>query len=127
MSVQMSAKLRASFRPQYIGNQDNKLLAHVVYFAEPVKTSLWAFWVEQDTQYTCFLPQTSQDRNECTTTWLREAKNLLYTIYTELPTHLTHFFLWYVLTPALNPPHDRALMHSGTYIYRSSRRYNLHF
>ena len=31
---------------------DSKLLASVVYFAYPVKTSLWAVWAEQHTQYT---------------------------------------------------------------------------
>ena len=27
--------------------EDSKLLAPVVYFADPVKTSLWAVWAEQ--------------------------------------------------------------------------------
>ena len=29
------------------------LLVPVVYFAEPVKTSLWAIWAEQHAKYTC--------------------------------------------------------------------------
>ena len=31
---------------------DTKLLEPVVYFFEPVKTSLWAVWTEQHPQYT---------------------------------------------------------------------------
>ena len=36
MSVQMSVKLRASFRPQYIYQDSKQLLTSVVYFFEPV-------------------------------------------------------------------------------------------
>ena len=40
---------------------DSKLLAPVVYFVEPVKTSLWAVWAEYHGQYIGFLPQTNQE------------------------------------------------------------------
>ena len=34
-----------TLRAQYI-YKDSKLLAHVVYFAKPIKTSLWVIWTE---------------------------------------------------------------------------------
>jgi hypothetical protein len=46
---------------QYI-NDNSKLLAPVVYFAKPVKTSLMAVWTEQHAQYTRFLHQTRLTR-----------------------------------------------------------------
>ena len=50
-------------KPRFIGHeaqyicQDSKLLASVVYFAQLVETSLWAFWVGQHAPYTRFLPR----------------------------------------------------------------------
>ena len=41
----------------------SKLSASILYFAEPVKTSLWAIWAEQHAQYTWFLPQPSHEGN----------------------------------------------------------------
>ena len=40
--------------PQYI-YYESKLLAPVVYFADPVETSLLAVWAEQNEHYTWFL------------------------------------------------------------------------
>ena len=41
-------------KAQYI-YLDIKLLVAIVYFVEPVQTSLWAIWAEQHAQYTSFL------------------------------------------------------------------------
>ena len=38
----------------------------IVYFADPVKTSLSTIWEEQHAQYIQFLPQITQEGNECT-------------------------------------------------------------
>ena len=46
----------------------SKVLKPVFYFADLVQTSLWVFREEQHAQYIWFLPQTSQEGNECTTT-----------------------------------------------------------
>ena len=48
----------------YIIYINRKVLApvSVVYFAKPVWTSLCVVWIEQHAQYTCFLPQNSQER-----------------------------------------------------------------
>ena len=54
---------------------DSKLLGPVVHFVKPVKTSLLDVWAEQNAQYTWFLPQTSQEGNECTTTYLNLRAN----------------------------------------------------
>ena len=48
---------------------DSKLLVPVVYFFEPVKTSLWVVWAEQLALYIWYLPQIGQEGNECTTTY----------------------------------------------------------
>ena len=40
-------------------------------------TSLWEVWAHQHAQYTWFLPQTSQEEKECTTTYISEANSLL--------------------------------------------------
>ena len=55
ISIQISVSIwkdLSSFvhKSQYI-YYDCKLLAPVVYFADPVQTSLWAVWTEQDAQY----------------------------------------------------------------------------
>ena len=44
LEIEMSFDL--AVRSQYI-YQNSKLLVPVVYFADPVKTSLWAVWAEQ--------------------------------------------------------------------------------
>ena len=46
--------------PQYI-YQNSKLLAPVVYFTDPVQTTLWAVWAE-------LYAQSSQEGNKGTTT-----------------------------------------------------------
>ena len=56
---------------------DSKLLATVVYFAKPDKTSLWAVWAEQHAQNTWFLPKTSQEGNNQMHHYIREAKSLV--------------------------------------------------
>ena len=48
------------------GGTVSKLLAPIVYFAKPIKTSLWVIWTEQHVQYTLFLLHTRQEENECT-------------------------------------------------------------
>ena len=52
------------------------------YFVEPIKTSLWAVWVEQHAQYTCFLPdQPGLEGNECNPKYIiniRITKSLLF-------------------------------------------------
>ena len=67
----------------------------VVYFADPVKTSLWAILAEQHAQYTWFLPQTSQRGTEFTTTkekltvliyilWVKVFGNVYKTLHSEM-------------------------------------------
>ena len=45
--------------------RNSKFLAPVIYFADPIWTSLWAVWVEQHAQYIWFLLQTSQEGLKC--------------------------------------------------------------
>ena len=44
--------------------QDNKLLATLVYFADPVQTSLWSVWAKQHAKDTSFPVQTRPARKE---------------------------------------------------------------
>ena len=61
------SQIKVALCPQYI-YYDSKLLASVVYFAEPVRISFWAVWAEQHAQYTWFQPQASQEGKKCTST-----------------------------------------------------------
>ena len=78
---------------------ESKLLMLVVYFAEPIKTSLWAIWADQYAQNTWFLLKASQEGNEWMYHYIREAKSLLFkSIYSaHMPqVNMTSFFdrLW---------------------------------